>query len=128
MPTSGPRARSMLICQPPIYEITASLNCCDEASTFESPTGITIGDLYEATSELVSEHCVCPWARESLHHDEALVKVQVDFQASIETISEDLTRKNTASHDRVIAQMEARSDMLYAYMTAGRNGQSYLQG
>ncbi|KAK4540465.1 hypothetical protein LTR36_009211 [Oleoguttula mirabilis] len=65
LPEAGSRIRSMLICQPRVFEISAWADCnhrCQDAPvTIRSASGITFGDLLDAAARLKEEHRLCPF-------------------------------------------------------------------
>lgn len=79
LPKVGPRIRKMLVCQPPILEVTAEPSCCvpvarwaryttsspppQALSIIRSDTGLTIGDLLDAAAATIEEHRQCPHAK-----------------------------------------------------------------
>ena len=70
-PSIGSRVRSMLLCQPPVYEIKAKPSCCGSKMhpiVIESTTGVTVGDLMDAEEKLTREHRLCSFAPSSLHN------------------------------------------------------------
>ncbi|KAK4540464.1 hypothetical protein LTR36_009210 [Oleoguttula mirabilis] len=83
LPTLGPRPRTMLLYQPPIYEMTATADCCRARSTIRSATGITVGDLYEAVVAFKASHRLCPFAAIYKHDEAGNVKVGVRFSGEV---------------------------------------------
>ncbi|KAK4545779.1 hypothetical protein LTR36_002733 [Oleoguttula mirabilis] len=86
----GTRWRRMFICQPPVHEVTISCACCSskykhtELRKLRSESGVTIGDLYDMTETLVTEHRTCVYAS-ALQHDEAgVVIVNPTFSATMD--------------------------------------------
>ncbi|KAK3661702.1 hypothetical protein LTR56_000191 [Elasticomyces elasticus] len=83
LPVVGSRFRSMLICQPPIKEMSVLASCCRRLYTTETAeaapkisnaTGLTVGDFYNATVDHAQRHMGCVHAY-SNHHDEETGKV-----------------------------------------------------
>ncbi|KAK5712323.1 hypothetical protein LTR15_011902 [Elasticomyces elasticus] len=87
----------MLICQPPLLTIQAYTSCCagprfwrhrhgddrPPASILTSTTGITVGDILDATAELQAKHRLCPDASPFNHHADGTVDVHVSFEAVV---------------------------------------------
>lgn len=75
----GPRVLSMLVFQPPVYEMTTEMSCCKShaPSRFKvtSSTGITYADLMKAAEELRVSHKLCSYAK--LRHLDAAGYVDV---------------------------------------------------
>jgi len=99
-PRAGPRCRSMLLCQPPIYEIQVRPNCCSRYSNegprgggewpiLRSETGLTVGDILDAHEETVKAHAHCPWARARCHDENRLVNSKVIFDVRPKIKSDD---------------------------------------
>ncbi|KAK4957243.1 hypothetical protein LTR10_005203 [Elasticomyces elasticus] len=94
LPTIGSRGRSMLICQPPITEMTINVSCCDrhrvrarqdQARKIFKAEGLTVGDLLCATVKARKERERCPYAEEFEHDRETgLVLVHVSFEGSLQ--------------------------------------------
>jgi hypothetical protein len=95
----GKRCRSMLICQPPIHQISAYASCClpytspkpvEVLNTTKGSSGITLGDLYDAMIRLQYEHRLCPDARYPSNYDkDGFVHTQVGFKAQLPTNDND---------------------------------------
>ena len=107
LPNIGATCRAMLICQPPITEMTLSVACCSHSfyemlyqpsAHYRSPrsptkikaaAGLTIGDLYDATQALASDHRLCPDAPAHMLDDEGYVKVHVAFDGELQLRADD---------------------------------------
>ena len=79
----------MLICQPPVMQLEVTTLCCTTTHSYpgvdiapeiprpiNNQTGITVGDLYDRTRELIETHGLCPVALWDDHDEEGYVKVQ----------------------------------------------------
>jgi hypothetical protein len=85
-PTIGSRRRAMLLCQPPIMTMTAAPDCCKIKVWVElhSPTGLTVGDLLDATAEMQHAHRHCPNAPYHEHErSTGLVVAGVSFSGNV---------------------------------------------
>lgn len=95
----GSRVRSMLICQPPLSEVRASMACCNgdpddrftddsrdpsfESVTLSRNSGLTIGDIVDLAAELQAKHLHCPYASEYLHRGDGTVMAEAHFRGPI---------------------------------------------
>jgi hypothetical protein len=129
----------MLICQPPVYYMDISLECCrhrpreylpDEETAISSPTGLTIGDLYDRTVKVAEAHANCPHADTSLHNSQGRVVQHVLLETNIALHPSDTS--NTAEETVLQAQNELRElerqrrqrHKINAYCMAKRRGKS----
>ncbi|KAK4957183.1 hypothetical protein LTR10_005141 [Elasticomyces elasticus] len=92
LPKIDVRCRKMLITQPPIKKMWIRLQCCRRATGLSdserehdlySDTGITIGDLYDATKKAEEEHSLCHRASRMDHDDAGFVHSGVSFRAYV---------------------------------------------
>jgi hypothetical protein len=95
LPRMGSRIRQMHIMQPPIEEMTVSLDCCPiyeygVPSDSQKPVrkifregGLTVGALYDRTEQLLEEHRFCPEAYSGLLEDDGSVRVGVRFVGKV---------------------------------------------
>ncbi|KAK5691475.1 hypothetical protein LTR97_011468 [Elasticomyces elasticus] len=94
LPVVGARFRSMLICQPPIKEMSVLASCCRRLHTAETAeaapkisnaTGLTVGDLYDATVDHAQRHMECVHAY-SNHYDEetGTVNATITFEGLLQ--------------------------------------------
>ncbi|KAK5691511.1 hypothetical protein LTR97_011504 [Elasticomyces elasticus] len=92
LPKIDVRCRNMLITQPPIKKMWVRLQCCRRASglsdsqrehDLHSDTGITIGDLYDATKKAEEEHSLCHRASRMDHDAAGFVHSGVSFRAYV---------------------------------------------
>ena len=101
VPSSSSPYRSMLVCHPAPTRMNVHPICCSSERQFltpgldverqkvTSPTGITVGDLYDATVEIRREHRLCPYAARYLHDEDGYVRVDVSFRSLLELKPED---------------------------------------
>ncbi|KAK5743278.1 hypothetical protein LTR17_002755 [Elasticomyces elasticus] len=99
LPFVGGRVRSMLICQPPIKEMSILASCCrrlytsdteKEAPKIFNATGLTVGDLYDATMDYAQRHMECVHARCHHHHEEnGTVNATITFEGLLQLQSND---------------------------------------
>lgn len=93
LPKIGLRARSILICQPPVDYVTASLSCCKNTCGFynedDDHGGITVGVLLDAAAELKQEHRMCGRASETWRNGEGNSDVVVRFDADLDVRGDD---------------------------------------
>ncbi|KAF2766523.1 hypothetical protein EJ03DRAFT_353894 [Teratosphaeria nubilosa] len=101
----GRACRSMLVCQPPVTELSAHVECCNghgprfprhpipPAERLPKPirreTGITVGDVVDAAIEMIEEHQTCPWASEYQHDESGRVKVSPSFKGKLKLRPDD---------------------------------------
>lgn len=138
LPRIGTRWRRMLVVQPPIREMSATVSCCEsvrprtwpriEPRTITSVSGINIGDLFDAAQELMLEHSQCSNAG-TLELDElGLVKVRVAFAATVPLRPGDpilVSRQMKAAVDeRKGFESAERNELLHAYVRYRRAGES----
>ncbi|KAK3709303.1 hypothetical protein LTR37_011041 [Vermiconidia calcicola] len=113
LPTIGSRCRAMLVCQPPVKELLITLACCLPAGPgyrlhasfnpltpsrptlsqvdeeefdgykIRSETGITVGQVYDATKQLQEEHRYCPHAIIELHNADGTVNVRTALHGKV---------------------------------------------
>lgn len=83
LPRVGSRGRAMLVCQPPIKEMSVEPACCKfwrnytgldlppppAFTVVKSNTGLTVGDLLDATAAANHAHRHCPYANRNNHDD-----------------------------------------------------------
>lgn len=101
-PSIGERFRSLLISQPPVKQMQPVLSCCspggfwnrqppvvDEPDPIQSVSGITLGDILDATQKLKIEHWRCPHARIYDHDEHGNVRCELSFRAVIRLQADD---------------------------------------
>ncbi|KAK3655733.1 hypothetical protein LTR56_003382 [Elasticomyces elasticus] len=92
LPRVGDRIRSMLIAQPPVYEMEMRTSCCftpftdmdgDEQLPYavSNHKGVTFGDLHDLAERTMAEHANCPFARPEQHTSDGKVRATVYFRA-----------------------------------------------
>ncbi|KAK4961179.1 hypothetical protein LTR10_001669 [Elasticomyces elasticus] len=92
LPRVGHRIRSMLIAQPPVYEMEMRTSCCftpftdmdaDEQLPYavSNHKGVTFGDLHDLAERTMAEHANCPLARPEQHTSDGKVRATVLFRA-----------------------------------------------
>ncbi|KAK4540811.1 hypothetical protein LTR36_008888 [Oleoguttula mirabilis] len=141
LPRLGERCLSMLICQPPIYEMQASVSCCDRsrfrglpaavvlsAANIPGPepvraaAGITVGHLLEATKRLMAEHRTCPHAAPWDHDEQGNVNVAPTFKGVLQLRDRDLSLRAQRSYRQRfredLAGETARERRMNAYIAA----------
>lgn len=91
---------SMLICQPPLTEMVATPSCCTSfvqyrqrypehipepqpPIAFNSPSGLTVGNLLYVARRLYAHNQYCPYANERFHDKQGEVHPDVDFTGSM---------------------------------------------
>jgi len=84
VPVLGSRPRAMLICQPGIREVVAKSNCCGAEWRIADTSGITIGQLLDATRSIRQGHELCPFAPAGCHDGKGMVHVHVRFTGTVE--------------------------------------------
>ncbi|KAK5677377.1 hypothetical protein LTS10_009947 [Elasticomyces elasticus] len=131
LPTIGSRGRSMLICQPPITEMTINVSCCDthrvrprqdQGRKIFNAEGLTVGDLLCATVKARKERERCPYAEEFEHDRETgIVLVHVSFEGSLQLRIDDpcFADESEAGESRA-AEYRSGSE--------GEDGESYARG
>ncbi|KAK5127049.1 hypothetical protein LTR85_008408 [Meristemomyces frigidus] len=82
LPKLGERCRSMLV----YYRLHDSVGV---PKLVRSSTGITVGDIHDATKELMDAHCLCPHAGQSEHAENGEVKVKPAFTAVVSLKNKD---------------------------------------
>lgn len=96
-----------------------------------SSTGITLGDILDATARLREEHRLCPDAFTGLHREDGTVDVTVVFEASIPLNAEDplLMRRRMAlaEYQQVQRHEATRQARMTAYMASKQQGTTPLQ-
>ncbi|WPG97953.1 Hypothetical protein R9X50_00073600 [Acrodontium crateriforme] len=103
----GDMYKSMLVCQPPIYELGAAPLCCRSitasinlptgyidvparpSTKIAAATGLTVGHLIAAAQEIQKEHAHCPFAEEHMHTSDGIVHPQVQFFGWVELREDD---------------------------------------
>ena len=120
---SGSRTGAILLCQPPMKEMTAVPHCCwtrnmttsekhyrikeSKKIVMHSTSGLTVKDLQAAAERLASEHRKCPFAKLEDHDPESGdVDVRVVFQGEIYVRSDDPIRTDAKRRSR--AKRECR--------------------
>ena len=90
----------MLICQPPIKEMTLSASCCrfrphdtvEPKRSVINADGITVGDLLRATAAEEEHHRFCPWVGEGHHDPETgMVNFSISFEGTVQLRAGDPT-------------------------------------
>lgn len=142
LPRLGERCQSMLICQPPIYEMEVSVVCCNDHTVHRLPgmpspppipepirskTGITVGDLLTATRKLWQEHRLCPYAQDWDHdYKQGYVCVSPSFKGVIHLKDGDPTLEAQKRwHKKARDSYEARGERqrrISAYVQAKQQG------
>ncbi|KAK6395091.1 hypothetical protein LTR65_001280 [Meristemomyces frigidus] len=140
-PRLGPRVRSMLICQPPVHEMRIVLTCCnanksqtqlnfptytiytpDHAMEIPQPirsaTGITVGDIHDATCAMVMAHRLCPAAEPHEHDERGYVKVDPKFETTIRLREADPLLQARRQREREDAREAQRSATIDRYIVA----------
>ncbi|KAK5127048.1 hypothetical protein LTR85_008407 [Meristemomyces frigidus] len=142
LPKLGDRCLSMLVCQPPIFEMQACVSCCDrhrylghpfppdvkDPEPLRSKTGITVGDVLKATSQLIDRHRTCPHASQWDHDEHGLVNVSPSFKGVLRLKDSDPSlRAQQKYRQRIKDQMAGDVDKdrrMTAYITAKRQAQT----
>ncbi|KAK5735845.1 hypothetical protein LTR17_007857 [Elasticomyces elasticus] len=127
LPVVGGRLRSMLICQPPIKEMSILANCCRRLYTAETEkeapkifnaTGLTVGDLYAATMDHAQRHmdCVHAYIR---HHDkeDGTVQATITFEGQLQLQPGDpqIPRQKPSELHESMYEAEDRDDLNQTY-------------
>jgi len=136
----GSRAKSQLICQPPVFEVQASITCCDhtqsgqmrfESAKFSNSSGITVGDIVELAAKLQGEHLTCAKADRERHDDDGFVRSAVWFRAISPLQGDDPFFVNEqVERDREMAeelQDRQKEEKMDAYLRAKRFGKTDCQ-
>ena len=131
-PKIGSRCRSILICQPPVYEITGWASCCarlhhERPSGIPalsrlhvvSKTGITVGDLLDAQEALIREHSTCTYARAEDHDVNGRVQVRASFNCDIRLAPDD---PRLRSRSDKLMEARAHHQRFAPYIAAKRQG------
>lgn len=138
LPRLGQRARTMLVCQPPVKEAEISVECCrgftgKAVEKINSDTGITFGELWDTTELLRAAHRLCPWAHEDLLDECGYAWPEVRFILAEVPCTESQWAKNNisgAQEETDVAQKEdskTKEDLrerLEAYTMAKQQGKS----
>ena len=156
-PSIGNVGRRMLVCQPAPSEMKYWADCCNSSphykqgswewhdghgdvplpsvvQTITSASGITIGDMYDATMKLREEHRLCPLANEEDHTPDGWVVPTVKFEATIQLPPEYteiqekefqewlLTRKESRANVDQEGGSQASKTSMMDYIAAKRDG------
>ena len=148
LPRLGDRCRSMLICQPPVYEMEVKTTCCnrysfgvfslapqnalatelDAPKPLRSKTGITIGDLLDATEEVCKKHRTCPHAQTYDHDDKGFVVVSPAFKGTVRLKDDDPTLRAQRSREEKARDRNAKAidkqNRMDAYVRAKQQGKT----
>ena len=115
----GPGGRAMLICQPPIKEMTVQPSCCRSYRVSDygghnepilpppppyvvvkSDTGLTVGDMLNAAAAARYQHLQCPYAPEHDHDCETgLVDIKIYFEGYMALLPGDPAMPNYYNPD-----------------------------
>ena len=99
-------------------------------ATVSSPTGLTIGDLYDCTQKTTEEHLLCPNASPHLLSENGIVFVGVHFKGTVGLDPDDPTlteyRARTAEKIADRNKKKALKTKLRGYSVAKRQGK-YLE-
>ncbi|KAK5130915.1 hypothetical protein LTR08_001579 [Meristemomyces frigidus] len=140
-PRLGKRARSILLCQPPVTSVDLyALCCCNPGdlpyspTTFKptmvlhSPAGVTIGDLIDARQEIADQHLTCPHALRHMHDARGWVVVDLTFQGIVPVSASDRTLLAVIKREQAVMDHErcheAMEQKVTSYMTAKEAGES----
>lgn len=150
LPRLGERCRSMLICQPPVFEMEASVSCCsnrnlilaglqmqmqihsprptDQPKPIRSTTGITVGDVLDATRVILQQHRACPHAQPHEHDAEGKVDSAPSFRAMLRLEDDDPALHAQQAFVQEMQDLntadKARAAHLQAYISAKRTGKT----
>jgi hypothetical protein len=129
----------MLVTQPPIKELTVSMECCPTyeyaypydpqpaIQTITNPNGLTLGDLYDRTEKLLNEHRFCTSAYNGLLEDDGSVRVGVRFVGKMELHADDpiyvAWKKQQRVREENDRKRQRRTAKLEAFCTAKRTGE-----
>ncbi|KAK0302579.1 hypothetical protein LTR91_010551 [Friedmanniomyces endolithicus] len=89
LPRVGERSQAMLICQPPITEMSVILSCrrrprgANTGAKIRNPDGLTVGDLLHATEEHAVQHEQSSHAESCRHDRTGLVRSTVSFRGDL---------------------------------------------
>lgn len=140
LPQLGDRCRSILICQPPIFQMEASVTCCnrdlhnwipatavtatglDYPEPVRSTTGTTIGDLLDATKQLWARHRTCAHAQHLDHDREGFVMVQPRFHGPLRLKTGDPIMQTYQAHRKQFDEQSEHDLRMVAYVTAKQQG------
>ena len=124
----GELPRKMLICQPPIYEVEIFAHCCSRVTKsapnntgsrrippldkVRNVSGLTVGDLLDATKQTKEKHMLCPYAHEHHHDCNGFVKVPVEFEGILKLNHGDPCLPTSSS---VVSNEEEDESIDYGY-------------
>ena len=135
----GKRCRQMLICQPPLKQVRPVMSCCGEDSPsymfnvpgsrsitvpepIKSETGITVGDILDATDRLADEHRLCPHAFMHDHDEEGHVQIFPAFKANIRLREGDPLLVEVRTEKAEDEKAKLKEDRFRAYIGAKLDG------
>lgn len=140
LPRLGAKARSILICQPPVTHIDAFTSCCCHSPWFarhqgeaiipiasmDVKSGITIGNLLDMDARLQTEHRLCPTAALRLHDSNGYVNQSISLQATFPAHEKDpeLASLLSQRHERdtLVRERQERENRLRPYLAAKQIG------
>ncbi|KAK5174324.1 uncharacterized protein LTR77_001404 [Saxophila tyrrhenica] len=146
-----PRARRMLVCQPPIQNMFAKVRCCGRLAwpqewsfpgftrvmeqrlskcqigpSDPGPGGLTIGDLYDCAVKVTEHHRYCGKANARQLDSDGFVNARVTFQGDVQLTEEDplwgeLERKQNQKQSEKEEERRTK-ERFGAYTEAKRTG------
>lgn len=142
LPKVGATCRKMLLCHPPVTQMRAFPDCCDgdyptikdgehikylSIELVQNPSGITIGDLLDAATNIKEMHRNCPYASAwQMNVETGEVNVQTVFQTWYRIGFEDpMLKARWASKREHLAEVSAenrRVDIVDAFGAEKRRG------
>lgn len=138
LPNIGSRIRRMFVTQPPVKQLSVTLNCCPSANGYpaqynnppaqdvSNANGLTVGDLYDYTEKLLDQHRNCSAAYSGLLEDDGTVQVGVRFVGKIQLQADDPIflrwKKSQQTRDEHDQKHRRRSAKLEVFCNAKRNG------
>ncbi|KAK5681082.1 hypothetical protein LTS10_006842 [Elasticomyces elasticus] len=114
LPRLGDRIRSMLVSQPPVYEMEVRLGCCSpfgQHAVMRVPNvgntgGLTIGGLQDAAKRLMEQHANCPFAALDCHDYVGNLKTDVRFEGIVKLRDDDATVREAINNEKRAVRIE----------------------
>jgi hypothetical protein len=131
LPRLGERCRHMLVCQPPINEMTVSFSCCAphvEPEPISCASGLTVGHLYDKAEQLFDGHGLCPETASHVVTAKGCNPLVVSFRTEVNLSNDDpWAVRFRAAEDAAKMKKNARNrqgELLQQYKEAQKAGMS----
>ena len=123
----SPKARRMLICQPPVKEFRVVITCCNTTSIVASDSGITYQHRITAGEQIQAKHLLCPHAPQSQLNAKGYVTVAAHLRGLVTVWPGDpelrLMEDLRAREKVLAAKCLARGAVMRAYTAAKQAGE-----